>query len=127
MENLLIFPLNEIIKIDYTLHQQKIKHQLNSAREKQDDFLKSYVSAKKKIDNEKEVEKQMNFYISDMHLGHKKIIQMSKRPFENVEEMQEKMIENRPGCHRHQDRMDLRSSGLRQLACNRCFRVWPDR
>lgn len=36
----------------------------------------------------------MNFYISDMHLGHKKIIQMSKRPFENVEEMQEKMIEN---------------------------------
>ena len=33
----------------------------------------------------------------------------------------------RPGCHRHQDRMDLRSSGLRQLACNRCFRVWPDR
>lgn len=94
MENLLIFPLNEIIKIDYTLHQQKIKHQLNSAREKQDDFLKSCVSAKKKIDNEKEVEKQMNFYISDMHLGHKKIIQMSKRPFENVEEMQEKMIEN---------------------------------
>ena len=85
MENLLIFPLNEIIKIDYTLHQQKIKHQLNSAREKQDDFLKSCVSAKKKIDNEKEVEKQMNFYISDMHLGHKKIIQMSKRPFENKE------------------------------------------
>lgn len=57
MENLLIFPLNEIIKIDYTLHQPKIKHQLNSAREKQDDFLKSCVSAKKKIDNEKEVEK----------------------------------------------------------------------
>jgi len=33
----------------------------------------------------------------------------------------------RPGCHRHQDRMDLRSSGLRQLASNRRFRLRPDR
>ena len=33
----------------------------------------------------------------------------------------------RPGRYRYQDRLDLRSSGLRQLACNRCFRLWSDR
>ena len=32
----------------------------------------------------------------------------------------------RPGRYRYQDRLDLRSSGLRQLACNRCFRLWSD-
>ena len=33
----------------------------------------------------------------------------------------------RAGCYRYQGRMDLCTSGLRQLACNRRFRLRPDR
>lgn len=36
----------------------------------------------------------MNFYISDLHLGHKNIINLSKRPFSNIEEMDEVFINN---------------------------------
>jgi calcineurin-like phosphoesterase family protein len=34
------------------------------------------------------------FVISDLHFGHAKIIELAKRPFANVEEMNEKMVEN---------------------------------
>lgn len=34
------------------------------------------------------------FFTSDLHLGHAKIIEYSKRPFKNVGEMNEKLIEN---------------------------------
>ncbi len=36
----------------------------------------------------------MNYYISDMHLGHKNVLQYDGRPFEDVEEMDRMLIEN---------------------------------
>lgn len=36
----------------------------------------------------------MNYYISDLHLGHYNILKMCNRPFETVEEMQGKITEN---------------------------------
>lgn len=36
----------------------------------------------------------MNYYISDLHFGHHNILRLSNRPFKNMDEMIEKMIEN---------------------------------
>ena len=36
----------------------------------------------------------MNYYISDLHLGHTNVIKFDKRPFSNIEEMENKIIEN---------------------------------
>lgn len=45
-----------------------------------------------------------NLYISDLHLGHANIIKMDNRPFSDVDEMNQKIIENwnnkvKPGDH----------------------------
>lgn len=36
----------------------------------------------------------MNFYISDTHFGHSNIIRFDFRPFNSIEEMEEKIVEN---------------------------------
>ena len=36
----------------------------------------------------------MNYYISDMHLGHKNVLKFDSRPFQSVEEMNEALIIN---------------------------------
>src|SRR5574344_2194046 len=36
----------------------------------------------------------MNFYTSDLHLGHANVIRFDNRPFRNVEEMDEALIHN---------------------------------
>ena len=35
-----------------------------------------------------------NLYIADLHLGHTNVIKIDNRPFANVEEMNQKLIEN---------------------------------
>lgn len=34
----------------------------------------------------------MNYYVSDLHLGHENIIKLTNRPFENIEQMNEILI-----------------------------------
>lgn len=36
----------------------------------------------------------MNFYVADLHLGHKNIMRLSNRPFSSVEEMDKTIIDN---------------------------------
>ena len=36
----------------------------------------------------------MNFYIADMHLGHKNVLKFDNRPFESVSEMDMVLMEN---------------------------------
>lgn len=36
----------------------------------------------------------MNYFIADTHFGHENIIRMCERPFENIEQMNQKVIEN---------------------------------
>lgn len=36
----------------------------------------------------------MNFYISDLHIGHENILSIDERPFENLEEMNNTIREN---------------------------------
>lgn len=36
----------------------------------------------------------MNFYISDLHLGHKNVLKLDNRPFKDITEMEEKIILN---------------------------------
>lgn len=36
----------------------------------------------------------MNYYISDLHLGHENIIKLTNRPFNSIEEMNAKLISN---------------------------------
>jgi len=40
------------------------------------------------------IEKQNLFFTSDFHVGHNSVIKFDKRPFKNVNEMNEKLIEN---------------------------------
>lgn len=35
-----------------------------------------------------------NFYISDLHIGHENILRFDNRPFADVNEMNNKLIEN---------------------------------
>ena len=36
----------------------------------------------------------MNYYISDLHIGHENILRFDNRPFADVNEMNNKLIEN---------------------------------
>ena len=36
----------------------------------------------------------MFYYVSDLHFGHKNILEMCKRPFSSIEEMDEQLVEN---------------------------------
>ena len=40
----------------------------------------------------------MMFFIADTHFGHERVIKMCSRPFETIEEMNEKIIENWNSC-----------------------------
>lgn len=44
--------------------------------------------------NKKSMEVENVFFTSDLHFGHKKIIEYCQRPFEDVDEMNEKLVEN---------------------------------
>lgn len=45
------------------------------------------------------------FFTSDLHLGHKAVIEYSKRPFASVEEMDEALVERWNATVRHGDRV----------------------
>lgn len=36
----------------------------------------------------------MNYYVSDLHLGHRNVLWLSKRPFASIEEMDKALIDN---------------------------------
>ena len=36
----------------------------------------------------------MNYFITDKHFGHENTIRMCERPFDNIEQMNQKLIEN---------------------------------
>ena len=36
----------------------------------------------------------MIYYVSDLHFGHEAILQMCNRPFDTIDEMDERLIEN---------------------------------
>lgn len=44
-----------------------------------------------------------NFYIADLHLGHANVIRFDGRPFDNVSEMNEKLINNWNGVVTNND------------------------
>ena len=45
------------------------------------------------------------YYISDTHFGHKSVLRLAKRPFDSVEEMNERIIENWNRCVKDGDRV----------------------
>ena len=45
----------------------------------------------------------MNFYIADTHFGHEKVIEFCRRPFKNIEEMDEVIIKNWNEVVNHED------------------------
>ena len=45
----------------------------------------------------------MNFYIADTHFGHEKVIEFCRRPFKNIEEMDEVIIKNWNEVVGHED------------------------
>ena len=52
---------------------------------------------------QKKVVNKMIWFTSDLHLGHRAAISMCERPFENVEEMNESLIQNFNSCVKKND------------------------
>ena len=65
----------------------------------------------------------MNYYISDLHIGHENILRFDNRPFADVNEMNNKLIENWNGRVCSDDTVFLAISSGQRKASGRLLLV----
>ena len=76
--------------------------------------------------NGKKVEDQMKWFTSDWHLGHDNVVKFSNRPFNDINEMNEKIILNTLSVLRPGDELYfLGDLAWRRYDLNTFFDKWP--